>query len=198
MSLNEPGHWETMYADHRDGWELGEPPPPLVRAAAWLPPSVRALVIGCGRGHEVRLLANLGWDQIVGVDFAATAIADAERLTPPELAPRITWRRDDLFAIADHGIFDLVLEHTSFCAIDPGRRAEWFAVMHRVVRPGGALLGLFYPHARPGGPPFGGTSEEIERLATEAGFALLRVEVPPDSIARRKGDELLVLATRAV
>lgn len=187
-----------MYSEHRDGWELGQATPPLVRASTWVPPGARALVIGCGRGHEVRLLANIGWERVVGVDFAATAIAEAERLTPPDLAPSIEWRREDLFALAGEPSFDLVVEHTSFCAIDPERRAEWFAVVHRVLRPGGALLGLFYPHTRPGGPPFGGTREEVERLATNAGFAIIRSEVPDDSIDKRKGDELLVLATRTV
>src|SRR4051812_41238050 len=112
MSLNDPEHWEAMYAEKRDGWELGQPTPPLVRAVTWVPPGARAIAIGCGRGHEVRMLATTGWQHVVGVDFAASAIAEATRLTPPELARAIEWRQADLFTLAEHASYDLVLEHT--------------------------------------------------------------------------------------
>lgn len=37
----------------------------------------RALVPGCGRGHDVLLLAQLGWD-VVGLDYSPTAIEEAK------------------------------------------------------------------------------------------------------------------------
>jgi thiopurine S-methyltransferase len=37
------------------------------------------LVPGCGRGHEARLLADLGFEGI-GLDFSAEAIARARQL----------------------------------------------------------------------------------------------------------------------
>ena len=101
---SDGAYWEAAYAEHRDAWELGAAAPPLVRAltgdAPWFAPTptTRAIVIGCGRGHEARLVASLG-AHVVGLDFAAAAIADAARATPPELAPRITWRQADLFAV---------------------------------------------------------------------------------------------------
>ena len=74
--------------------------------------------------------------------------------TVPDDAP-IEWRLQDLFTLphTDSGHYDLVLEHTCFCAIDPARRAEWAEVAARILRPQGRLLALFYTHDRPGGPP---------------------------------------------
>jgi SAM-dependent methyltransferase len=193
--VDDPAFWEASYREHRDGWELGAPTPPLARALRdrWIEPGARALVVGCGRGHEVRALAAAGWAHVSGIDFAESAIAEARRLTPPELASRIAWRQEDLFALPDAD-FDTAVEHSSLCAIDPARRAAWFAAVHRSLRPGGALLALFYTHGRPGGPPFGATSDELSALATAAGFTIERAEIPEDSVAQRRGDEWLVLA----
>jgi len=194
-NVSAPDYWEAAYREKRDGWELGEPTPPIVRALAGSPAKGRALVLGAGRGHEARAAAKAGWS-VVGVDFAPSARAEAERLTPPELAGRITWRVADLFDLAgtDAGAFDLVLEHTTFCAIDPARRDEWMRVVSAVLRPGGTLLGLFYTHGREGGPPYGATHDAVLRALERAGFELLSSEVPADSVERRRGDELLVTA----
>lgn len=201
--VGDPAFWERCYEEHRDGWELGQPAPPLVRAlrpgkggAPWVETAGRALVLGCGRGHEARLLVEVGFREVVAVDFAPRAISEARRFTPPSLAPHIEWRCEDLFTVParDPASFDLVVEHTSFCAIDPARRAEWLAVVRRVLRPGASLLALFYAHGRPGGPPFGTTREEVERLAREAHLVVEKVEVPADSVSHRRDAELLMLA----
>jgi len=199
--VGDPKFWERCYEEHRDGWEIGQPAPPLERVlrarkeAPWVPTTGRALVLGCGRGHDARLLAELGLS-VTAVDFAPRAIAEARRWTPPQLASRIEWRCEDLFTVPARApaSFDLVVEHASFCAIEPARRAEWFAVARRVLRPGAMLLGLFYVHGREGGPPFGATEEEVLRLAKEAHFVVLRSETPADSVTQRRNEELLVLA----
>ena len=198
VTVDDPAFWEAAYRDHQDRWELGATTPPIARALAtgWVTPGNRALVLGCGRGHEVRALAAAGWAIVEGIDFAPIAIAQAEQLTPPSLAARIVWRCEDLFSLGESEA-DLVVEHTSLCAIDPARRPAWFGAVHRSLRPGGALLGLFYAHARPGGPPFGVTREEIDALAIGAELVLERRETPDDSIERRRGEEYLVLARRS-
>jgi cyclopropane fatty-acyl-phospholipid synthase-like methyltransferase len=156
----------------------------------------RGVVLGSGRGHEARA-AECGYD-VVAVDFAPQATSEARRLTSPELANHITWRAQDLFTLAetDPGAFDLVVEHTSFCAIGPSRRREWVRVAHATLRPGGELLGLFFAHPRFGGPPYGATHGDVLAMLTEGGFAIEHHEVPTDSIERRRSEELLVRARR--
>ncbi len=191
---SQPEFWQSLYAQQQTGWELMRAAPPLER---WFdrasPAGKRALVVGCGRGHEARLLASRG-AEVVAVDFAADAIAEARRLTPAGMA--IDFRRQDLFTlggdddIPDRGRYDLVVEHCCFCAIEPSRRAAYVAVAARVLRPGGELVGLFRTHGGSGGPPFSVDADELQRLFA-ARFTLVQLSVPTDSVAGRQGKELL-------
>lgn len=201
--VNRPSYWDGLYAQKEDGWELGGPSPPLARIIRTLAAKAtpRAVVPGCGRGHEVIALAEHGIDA-TGLDFAVDAVAGARanierafaagRLKAPARVERI-----DLFTAASSnlGPFDLAVEHTCFCAIDVARRDEYVQVIADLLRPGGKLIGLFYAHERPGGPPYATTEKEVrERLA--ARFDVVRAEVAPDSIDRRKDNELFVEAVR--
>lgn len=202
--------WDGRYRQGQDGWELGQPAPPLQRfllddPRAPRPPGT-VLVPGCGRGHEVALLASLGF-AAVGLDFSGEALAAARRLHGP--APgsargvgidpgaaaaaaeanaaeaklpaeggRLRWLQADLFdapalaaAQLTPGRVEGVLEHTCFCAIDPGQRPAYLETMGRLLRPGGWLVGLFWCHGRPGGPPWGSDADQLRQQLVEAGFA---------------------------
>ncbi len=207
--VDSPEFWEGKYARGEDRWELGVPPPPLVRLLAETPPpSGRVAVPGCGRGHDARFFARLGYPTW-GFDFAARAIRDARALAAIELgrlaaagtgpAP-LTFELRDLFTLPDAypGFFDLVWEHTSFCAIDPARRPEYVEVLRRILRPGGRLLALFWPVDVDwdGGPPFPASKAEIRRLL-EPPFRIDEAAVPADSVPSRRGAEWLVRAALA-
>lgn len=196
--VSDAAYWEAAYRGKTTGWDLGQAAPPLARALATLPVGNSAVVLGSGRAHEVRLAASAGWPRVVAVDFAASAHEEARRLTPPDLRPRIEWRSANLFDLGrtDPQAFDLVIEHTSFCAISPARREEWLASVAACLRPGGRLLALFYAHKKPAGPPFATTRDEIEALLPKHGFTIESLEVAVDSHPRRAGEELLTLARR--
>ncbi len=188
--------WSTRYRKGEDGWEKGVAAPPLLRLARRLPPG-RVAVPGCGRGHEVLALAALGWEA-VGFDFAPEAIRAARRLARgAQGKPR--FEQADLFRLpARHrGAFDAVLEHTCFCAVDPSRREEYVAAVRGLLKPGGLLLGLFYAHGRPGGPPFSVTPGEIRRLFS-ADFHIPRFSTPRDSFPSRRGLERLAILRRKI
>jgi SAM-dependent methyltransferase len=198
-------YWERAYREGRTGWELGEAAPPLVRALRALPVRHDAVVLGCGRGHEVRMLAALGWPRVVGVDFAASALAEArahgERVAPAgaaQAAHVIEWLHDDVLALGSDrpNAFDLVVEHTCYCAIDPVTRDSWAGSVSATLRPAGVLVALFYTHARPGGPPFGATAVEVVAGLEAHGLVVEHQEQPADSAPKRAGDETLVIARR--
>jgi SAM-dependent methyltransferase len=201
--LGTPDFWEERYRLGEDGWELGAAAPPIARAIealGHLQVHGDALVLGCGRGHEARLLAARGSPRVVAVDFAPTALAEARRLSVGAPgAESIEWREPDIFTLAasDAARFGVAIEHTCFCAIDPARRAEWARAVGAALRPSGLLIGLFYAHGRPGGPPFATTRDEVVRaLAADAGLSVESAEIPDDSVERRRGLEVLVLARR--
>jgi hydroxymethylpyrimidine kinase/phosphomethylpyrimidine kinase len=172
--------WDRRYREGDDGWELGRPAPPLAAfLAGSLPcvprPPARVLVPGCGRGHEARLLADLGFET-VGLDLSGEALCRARALHGDD-SPRLRWLQADLLDPAaltaaglQPGSFAGVVEHTCFCALDPGLRPRYLETIHRLLAPGGWLLGLFWCHGRPGGPPYGADPAELAEALRRAGL----------------------------
>lgn len=189
MTPSDAAFWDRIYQDEAGGWEIGRPTPPLAAHFTAKPPrDARALVVGCGRGHEARLLASLG-ARVTAIDIATTAISTARASTPETLA--IDYRAQDLFDMPrGPDRFDLVLEHCCFCAIEPHRRDDYVDAVADLLVPGGRLVGLFYAHGRPGGPPF---TVDAAALRTSFGrrFTVEGVAVTPDSVLTRMGEELL-------
>jgi SAM-dependent methyltransferase len=153
-------------------------------------------VPGCGRGHDARLLAKWGYG-VVGFDFAEAAVAEARALAAAEGSAACFERRDIFTLAADRGeTFDAVWEYTCFCAIDPARRADYVEVVRALLKPGGTLLGCFYPLREGGdGPPYPVALGEVERLLAP-GFRVVESRAPAASVERRRGLEWLLRATR--
>ena len=192
--------WDGMYAAGEDRWDLGGPSPPLVAALGRgeIAPPGRALVPGCGFGHDARLLAARGFET-TGVDFAERAVRGARRLARAAGVKGLRFERRDLFRLprSFDGAFDLVFEQTCFCAIHPGRRDEYVRAVHRALRPGGLLLGLFFVIRPEEGPPFGTTPAEVRhRFAAPGLFVLEGARVPAESVAARQGREWLAFLRR--
>jgi SAM-dependent methyltransferase len=134
---------------------------------------------------------------VTGFDFADAAIAEARALARADGVEAAFEQRDIFTLAADHrGVFDGLWEYTCFCAIDPGRRAEYVRVVHALLRPGGVLLGCFFP-LREGtdGPPFPVSRAEIERVLAPW-FDVLDAGPPAESVEQRRGLEWLVRARR--
>jgi len=202
--VSAPAFWENLYGTGEDAWDLGRPAPPL---AAWLEAGgtfesgrsgepARIAVPGCGRGHDARLLARRGY-RVWGFDFAEPAVTAARELGQRD-GVDVRFEQRDVFGLAaDHaGFFDSVWEYTCFCAIDPSRRHEYARLVHTVLRPGGTLLGCFFP-LRDGtdGPPFPVSVREVEGVLAPW-FAVVEAGPPADSVEPRRGLEWLVRARR--
>jgi len=193
--------WSEKYQTGGDGWELGQAAPPLAAyfAGAAEPAGVAA-VLGCGRGHEVLLLAERGY-RAVGFDFAPEAIAAGRAAAARAgLVDAAQFVEADIFALADSeraGTFDLLVEHTCYCAIDPGRRADYAAVASALLRPGGRLVGLFWDHGRPGGPPFS-TSPDDVRARFGRALTIESLDPAVGSVSSRANQEWLLVASKPV
>ena len=197
--VSAPAFWEGLYAERQDGWELGEAAPSLqawLASGATFPPGARVAVLGCGRGHDVRLLARHGFS-VTGFDFTDAAVTEARRLAAREGLTAVIEMRDVFTLGSDHAAaFDAAWEYTCFCAIDPDRRAEYARVLYDIIKPGGTLLGCFYPLKEgTDGPPFPVSRRDIE-AALDPFFRIVEAGPPPASPERRRGLEWLVLAQR--
>lgn len=204
--LSPTTRWEYLYQHGGDGWELGRTPPPLLDWIRDNPPrpGQRTIVLGCGRGHEAQVLAQAGAAQgaeVVAVDIAPSAVAFVRAASAgKDYAASLHAIEADLFTLAatdprHRGAYDLLFEHCCFCAIEPHRRDEYVAAAAELLRPGGRLVGLFYCHNYPGGPPYAVSHAELyDRLA--AAFTVQSAVVPDNSIITRAGQELLITAVR--
>jgi len=195
--VSAPQFWEDLYAGGGDGWELGGPALPLVDffASARLD-GTRVAVPGCGRGHDARFLASLGYDT-VGFDFSPAALAAARTLVKRDRSAA-TFEMRDVFSLGRElpNAFDGVWEYTCFCAIDPARRAEYVGSLAGAIRPGGWLLGCFFPlRGNTAGPPFLVSMDEVRRLLRPA-FRIERAFAPLRSARGRQGREWMLLARR--
>ncbi|MBT4226011.1 MAG: methyltransferase domain-containing protein, partial [Verrucomicrobia bacterium] len=124
MQINEDRDWEALYQANDTFWDHGEASPGLVDylAANSSLPLGQALVPGCGRGHDARALAQAGW-AATGLDLAPSSVPLAKRLADEERLT-IDYRIGDFLSDEPHQPFDLVFEHTLFCAIPPVRRDD--------------------------------------------------------------------------
>lgn len=185
---SDTAFWDHLYSDDNAGWELGRATPPLVEYFnMYTPAGLRTLVIGCGRGHEARMLARLG-AQVTAIDLSPRAIAAARSLDDPTVE-NIEYRVADLFAPTSER-YELIVEHTCFCAIDPGRRDEYVERTADALVPGGALVGLFYAHGRGGGPPHTTSADELRRRFARR-YELASLKMAERSILVRAEQELL-------
>lgn len=193
--INAPGFWTDIYQNEKPGWEAG-------RESVVLPDILpqlkltksRVLVLGCGSGHDAAFFARAG-HVVTGVDFSEEAITRA-RANYGDVEG-LTFLQADVFDLPSHlnGQFDLVFEHTCYCAISPERRDDMVEVWKRVLTPRGELLGIFFVNEMRAGPPFGGSEWEIrERLKDD--FDFLYWTRWRKSVEGRKSKELVVYARR--
>ena len=186
--------WEDRYQSSGDRWNLGFPAPPFVSLLASnnAPQPGKLAVIGCGKGHDAFFFAESGFE-VVGFDFAPSAIAEATATAKAKEIPALFLQRD-IFTLDKEfaSSFDYVLEHTCFCAIDPNLRSQYVEVVKSLLRPGGKLIALFYTHNRPDGPPFGIKPQEVLDYFA-ADFETILFQKAKDSIERRQGNEHLAI-----
>lgn len=84
------------------------------------------------------------------------------------------------------------MEHTCFCAIDPGLREDYIGTACRLLAPGGWLLGLFCCHRQPGSPPWGSDTELVEAQLRQAGL-VPEIWQPATGSVDKRNDEWLGL-----
>ena len=198
---DHPQYWNDVYSGEVP-WDAGAPVPPLMRAAQFesLARATDVAFVGCGYGHDACYWAEQGF-KVTGFDFAPAAITAARERAAALGLSNVRFAQHNVFELAasyaEH--FDVVVEYTCFCAINPARRPLYVTNVASILRPGGIFIGLFYPFApRESNPPYPVSLTAIETLFLRppGPFELLTSETPTDSIPRRLGAERLLIMRR--
>ncbi len=193
--VNQENFWTDIYRSEQPGWELGRENPALAHVLPQLKLSKsRVLVLGCGNGHDAAFFARHG-HIVTAVDFSPEAISRAQN--DYGSLENLKFVQADAFQLPQdwNGRFDLIFEHTFYCAISPDRRNEVVQLWKRMLHTQGHLLGIFFAMEKRQGPAFGGSEWEI-RQRLKKNFAFLFWTRWRHSIERRAGTELVIFARK--
>ena len=188
--------WQRHYDENDLGWDLGEVAPPFVSLleSNTITPG-KTLVPGCGRGHEVIFLAENGFD-VTGVDYSKGAVNHLNSVIQErQLSSQILYL--DFFTLdsTHDGLYDLLIEHTFFCAISPIQRPLNVSTVTRALKKNGMIAGLFYHTEQEGGPPFNTTRHDIIKHFSDS-FEIRELAQAKNSAEQRKDKEWLVILTK--
>lgn len=189
-------YWTSVY--EKEGtprWDLAAPSPVLTDMLPRLKlPKSRILVLGCGEGHDAALFAEAG-HVVTAVDFSKEGLRRGQEKYGH--LSNLFFHEMNIFDIPtdwNHS-FDLVVEHTCFCAIPPDQREEMVRLWRRMLHEQGQLLSIFFVMEKRSGPPFGITEWEA-RKHLEKYFHFLFWSRWRQSVPTRQGRELFVLAKK--
>ena len=189
-------YWEDRYQNNETQWDLKEVSPPLKSIIDHLyvtypaNKEIKILVPGAGSGYEVAYLFNKGYKNIYAIDLAAKPLEKILKQCPD--FPKSQLIQGDFFEL-NHNDFDLILEQTFFCALDPSLRTAYVTKMHQLLKTGGKLTGLLFQFPLTNeGPPFGGSIEEYFELF-ETQFQIKFIETAQNSIKPRADKELFFI-----
>jgi len=186
-------YWNQRYKEKETGWDLGAPSLPLARYISQLEnPFLEILIPGCGRAYEGELLWESGFDNVYLLDCAESSKAAFLERVPD--FPEEQFIVGDFFEL--EGQFDLILEQTFFCALNPELRPAYAKKMFELLKPGGKLVGvLFNDKLNDDHPPFGGST--LEYLGYfQPHFSEVKMTPYKNSIEPRMGRELFIKLTR--
>lgn len=167
--------WQEMWAKGlppRTAFDVGGPSQLLAEVIQKGPPlaarpGMTALVPGCGRSYDALALAEAGFDRVIAVDLAPTAVEAAKdflKSTGSPAAQKIEVVCADFFKLQLEPV-DVIWDCTFLCAIDPKARLDWASKMRELLKSDGTLLTCIFPVCeKEGGPPFAMSAPLVQSL----------------------------------
>lgn len=189
MELNET-YWTHRYLANQTGWDIGYPAPAITHFMDQLTDkSLKILIPGCGNAYEAAYLWENGFKNVYLLDLSDLPLKKFATKNPD--FPQEQLLQHDFFDLDLS--FDIVIEQTFFCALNPKLRPGYVKKMTKVINHGGCLTGLlFNDPLYEDHPPFGGNKEEYLQLFKDD-FEILKMETAYNSIPPRQGRELFIL-----
>ena len=181
-------YWNKRYVNSQNGWDLGAISPPIKEYIDQLTDtSISILIPGCGNGYEGEYLIEKGFQNVYLLDFAEEPLLNFKNNNPNFPVGNLI--NEDFFE--HQGSYDLIIEQTLFCAIDPKLRINYAKKISELLKSEGKLIGLLFNREFQSGPPFGGSKNEYLTYFTPY-FKCVKMEDCFNSIEPRKGTELFI------
>lgn len=182
--------WNARYQQGETAWDIGQPSQPLKEYFDQIADkNLRILIPGAGNAWEAEYAWKQGFSRVEVVDIAPEAIAAFKRRVPDFPASQLHLL--DFFELDNH--YDMVIEQTFFCALDPALRVRYVEKMHEILVPGGKLVGvMFDAPMNIDRPPFGGNSKDYMTMFSSL-FREVSIAPCYNSIPPRSGREAFVM-----
>lgn len=189
MKVLDKGFWDNRYQTNQTGWDVGEITTPLKEYIDQLEDkSLKILIPGAGNSYEAEYLHQKGFENVFILDFSSTACKNFKKRVPSFPIENVIC--NDFFNL--EGDFDLILEQTFFCALDPFLRKNYAKKCSELLNKNGRLAGVMFNFPlTEEGPPFGGSTEDYQQLFTQF-FRIDIMEEAHNSIDSRKNKEVFV------
>lgn len=201
----DTSYWQNRYKDSDTPWDIGYASPPLVAYFDKLiekdennlenNKNLKILIPGAGSSYEAEYLHKKGFKNVFVIDLAASPLEEFSKRCPT--FPKEHLIQDDFFKFeGEHSeyfnFFDLIVEQTFFCALDPRLRREYAKKMNQLLKKEGKLIGLLFDfpiREEQDSPPFGGNANEYREIF-EPYFEIKTLKRCYNSIKPRQGTEL--------
>lgn len=188
MKLNKQ-FWDEKYNSQQTGWDLKGPSTPLKNYIDQLEDKeISILIPGCGNAYEAEYLLEKGFKNVQLIDISGVIVEELQEKFKNNQAIKII--HGDFFEL--EGSYDLILEQTFFCAIDPSLRQLYAKKTHQLLNNNGRIAGVLFNREFGNTlPPFGGNQIEYTEYF-KALFNIKTMETCYNSIPPRANSELFI------
>ena len=183
-------YWDEKYAENKTGWNIGYISTPIKNYIDQLTDtSLKILIPGAGNSYEAEYLWNKGFRNLFILDISKQPLINFKKRVTD--FPDTHLIHKDFFET--EGTFDLIIEQTFFCALDPKLRRNYAIKMFDLLSNKGKLVGLLFDfELTVEGPPFGGDKEEYITYFKDL-FKIKILERSYNSIKPRMNRELFFI-----
>ncbi|MEM8965330.1 MAG: methyltransferase [Bacteroidota bacterium] len=189
MQILNENYWTERYQLGNTGWDTGSITTPLKTYFDQLSDkNIKILIPGSGNSYEASYLFKQGFSEVYIVDISQYPLTKFKEQFPHFPSDQIL--HQDFFALSES--FDLIVEQTFFCALNPKLRPAYVRKMYELLNIRGKLVGLLFDDPLyDDHPPFGGNREEYRQYFTPY-FHFQTFETAYNSIPPRQGRELFI------
>jgi len=193
MEKLDKEYWANRYKNNDTGWDVGDISTPLKEYIDKLTDkTISILIPGAGNAHEVEYLFNKGFKNVFLLDIAHEPIENFKKRVPDFPIKHLL-----VCDFLEHtGQYDLIIEQTFFCALEPHLRSKYVSKMFDLLKPDGKLIGLLFNiPLNTDKPPFGGDKEEYLKLFNPS-LNIIEMELAKNSIKPRENSELFFICNK--
>lgn len=188
-------YWQDKWQNKQTRWDIGYASPAITTyIEEYSNQNAAILIPGCGNAYEAEFLVKNGFSNITLIDIAPKAVEILKEKF--SVYPTVKIICEDFFKHDGH--YDLIIEQTFFCAINPNNRKAYAQKSAELLNPGGKIIGLLFNRLfEHEGPPYGGSEKEYRHIFSPY-FDIQTMELCCNSIEARKGTELFIILNKKI